>query len=397
VTARGVHERGVLPERELARAVSVVRVGGRVEVAAVPVRRGLAAGPTEVEPGLAVGARSVVAHAAVVVDLAAVERGRTTRSAALVAASPAAVATGHERRTGSAIDLGEGVHVLKLGATKMTRVVATGRAVVVATAVATAAAVATATTSTTGTAAAAAAAAVAERSVLTLELGLDALAVRRVADRREDGTDALDKLGRLALDLLTASPTHNHTLVDLAVVEDRLDDIVAVAVAQELLQAGAVKHLANEHLADFRVGDADTLFYNIGREPAVSTNYLRFIDSLLHRQAADVADKSADKGFREAGVVEVEYVLNNIVTEGVLDEIQRVEDDLGDKLEALSRGRVVDRALEDAATVAVGGNLDEVGGNRIVDELVVLGDELVETLLNDVVAVEVLDKGDNID
>jgi hypothetical protein len=222
----------------------------------------------------------------------------------------------------------------------MTRVVATGRAVVVATAVATAAAVATATTSTTGTAAAAAAA-VAERSVLTLELGLDALAVRRVADRREDGTDALDKLGRLALDLLTASPTHNHTLVDLAVVEDRLDDIVAVAVAQELLQAGAVKHLANEHLADFRVGDADTLFYNIGREPAVSTNYLRFIDSLLHRQAADVADKSADKGFREAGVVEVEYVLNNIVTEGVLDEIQRVEDDLGDKLEALSRGRVV--------------------------------------------------------
>lgn len=43
--------------------------------------------------------------------------------------------------------------------------------------------------------------------------------------------------------------------------------------------------------------------------------------------------------------------------------------DLGHELDALRVGRVVDAALEDAASVAVGGDLDAVGGDGVVDEL----------------------------
>lgn len=67
--------------------------------------------------------------------------------------------------------------------------------------------------------------------------------------------------------------------------------------------------------------------------------------------------------------------------------------DFRDKLNALLLGCVVDTALENAATVPVGGNFNTVDGDSIVNELVVRRDETVQALLNDVVAVEVLDEG----
>lgn len=62
------------------------------------------------------------------------------------------------------------------------------------------------------------------------------------------------------------------------------------------------------------------------------------LDSLLHRQAADVPDKSPDERFREPSIVEIKNVLNHIVSKWILNEVERVEDDLGDELESL-RGR----------------------------------------------------------
>ena len=57
---------------------------------------------------------------------------------------------------------------------------------------------------------------------------------------------------------------------------------------------------------------------------------------------------------------------------------------------------MVDAALQDAAAVAVRRDLDAVGGDGVVDELVVLGRELVQALLDDVVAVQVLDEDDDV-
>lgn len=106
-------------------------------------------------------------------------------------------------------------------------------------------------------------------------------------------------------------------------------------------------------------------------------------NSLLHRQATNISDKGPDEGFRETGVVEIENVLDDVVSEWVLDEVERVEDDLSDELKSLRRRGVVDRALQHAASVSVSGHFDEVGSDGIVDELVVLGDKLVQALLND--------------
>jgi hypothetical protein len=86
---------------------------------------------------------------------------------------------------------------------------------------------------------------------------LNSLAVRGVSDRREDRSDRLDE---------------NQALVQVAVVEDRLDHVVAVRVTQELLQSRSVQHLADEDFSDLRVGDSDALLNDVGGESGVSTN-----------------------------------------------------------------------------------------------------------------------------
>lgn len=72
---------------------------------------------------------------------------------------------------------------------------------------------------------------------------------------------------------------------------------------------------------------------------------------------------------------------------------------------------MIDTTLEDAAAMAVSCNFDTVGCNSIVNELdrmsekamrdrgatdlIVLGSQLVQALLNDMVAVQILDQGYN--
>lgn len=54
--------------------------------------------------------------------------------------------------------------------------------------------------------------------------------------------------------------------------------------------------------------------------------------SLLHRQAADISNEGSNERFREPGVIEIKNVLNHIVSEWILDEVKRVEDDFSDEL-----------------------------------------------------------------
>ena len=70
--------------------------------------------------------------------------------------------------------------------------------------------------------------------------------------------------------------------------------------------------------------------------------------------------------------------------------------DLGNELDPLRVGSVVNASLKDAASVSVGRDLDAMSSDGVVDELVVLGDETVEALLDDVVSVEILDERDDV-
>lgn len=68
--------------------------------------------------------------------------------------------------------------------------------------------------------------------------------------------------------------------------------------------------------------------------------------------------------------------------------------DLRDELDALALRSMVDTPLQHTAPVAMGSDLDAVGSHSVVDELIVFWFKRVEALLDDVVAVEVLDEGD---
>ena len=120
--------------------------------------------------------------------------------------------------------------------------------------------------------------------LLALELVLDALAVRRVADERENGANAFNE---------------QRALAGFGVVESSLDAVVPVRVAEKLFEARAVEQLLDEHLARRVLGNANALLDDVRGE-------------LLHRKGTDVALELADDGVAEAVVVQVEDVLDDL-------------------------------------------------------------------------------------
>jgi len=68
-----------------------------------------------------------------------------------------------------------------------------------------------------------------------------------------------DVSGTLVLQL----NTHHHALVDIAVIQNRLDHIVAIRIAKELLQTRAIQDLGDEGFADLGVSDTNALLHDV--------------------------------------------------------------------------------------------------------------------------------------
>ena len=100
-----------------------------------------------------------------------------------------------------------------------------------------------------------------------------------------------------------------------------------------------------------------------------------------------VRDRGCERRF-----VQIEHVLHNIVAERILHKRQRVHGDLAHKLQALSVRCMVNAPLQDTAPMAVCRHIDAVRSHRIINKLVVLCVEAMKTLLDDMVAVQVLDE-----
>ena len=109
----------------------------------------------------------------------------------------------------------------------------------------------------------------------------------------------------------------------------------------------------------------------------------------------DLAAKLAYKRLSERSLVEVNDVLNDIVAERVLNEGERVVGDFGDELDSLRFRSVIDTALENTATVTMSCDFDAVGGYGSVDELVIFGSEFVQTFLDNMVSVQILNQDNN--
>ena len=157
-----------------------------------------------------------------------------------------AIAVGHEW-TLRAVYFGESIDVLELRTTEMSLIPSS-------TATAATTSISSSTISTTTTAATSSASSTSvlgEGSVFAGELGLNPLAVGRVADGREDGPDAVDE---------------DHALLYLTVVEDGLDHVVAVAVSQELFQTWTIEHLGDQAFSSLGVSHSDAFLDDIRRE-----------------------------------------------------------------------------------------------------------------------------------
>jgi len=87
--------------------------------------------------------------------------------------------------------------------------------------------------------------------------------------------------------------------------------------------------------------------------------------------------------------------LNNIVAEGILNQNISVIGDLSNEPSLLFTRSVVNATLKNAAAMAMGSNINAVGADSIKDELSIDRGELIETLLDDMVAVQILDKLNN--
>jgi hypothetical protein len=103
----------------------------------------------------------------------------------------------------------------------------------------------------------------------------------------------------------------------------------------------------------------------------------------------------------------------HVVAVRVLDERQRIISYLVHELDSLSLRRMINAPLEHAAPMTVRRNLDAVSCDRIIDKLhkilnershettsihtylIILRSQLIETLLNNMIPVQILDQNHN--
>ena len=172
-------------------------------------------------------------------------------------------------------------------------------------------------------------------------LSLNATAVGGVADRRQDGLDGLDQ-----------ACAH----LGLGRVQRRLNDVVGVGVSKHLLQLVRVEHLLDHQVRDGRFCMANTLLDDIGAELVLGQTRNAGLEAVAH-------------GVRERGIVEVDDILQHIVSVRILYKGEGVLGDLSDEVSLLRSGRVVNAALKDTASMTVAADSHTAPANGVEDEL----------------------------
>lgn len=204
-------------------------------------------------------------------------------------------------------------------------------------------------------------------TIKSLDLGLDAAAVGGGADGRQVGTDGLNQ----AVLALRAG-----------VLESSLYNIIGVVVTEDALNLARNQKLVDNHVARWLPRAPEALLDNVGAE-------------LVTRQAADLVPEHGHHRLSEGGLVKVDDVLHDVVAEGVLDKDGGMIGNLANEPDLLFAIGVVDAALKDTAAVAVRADLDTMVTDCVKDELRIHCAELVQTFLDNMVAIEILDEIDD--
>lgn len=218
-------------------------------------------------------------------------------------------------------------------------------------------------------------------------------------ERREDGRVAIGHATIILLDLAGNATTvrsvadawddHANILVqrrlELVVGElhGGLNNIVGKTITKEFLENLRDHELADEFATRLIARASNALLNHVGAE-------------LLPGQGRDLAVESTAKGLGEARLGQVENVLDDIVAEWVLHESICIADDVIDHLTLLQTISVIDATLEHTAAVTMSAHSDAVSADSLEDEGSVDRREVVQALLNNVVAIEVLNEDDDV-
>ncbi|KAI6769920.1 hypothetical protein HG530_004549 [Fusarium avenaceum] len=145
------------------------------------------------------------------------------------------------------------------------------------------------------------------------------------------------------------------------ILQSGLNDIVGKGVAKQTLHLLFVKQFVNDQILGRRLGAAQTFLDNVGAELVTG----QFGDATLE------------------------------VAKGVLDKDSCMLSDLRNKPDLLITRCVINAALKNTTAVSMSANLNTALANSVEDELSIGGSKLVEALLNDMVAIEILDQLNN--
>jgi hypothetical protein len=167
-------------------------------------------------------------------------------------------------------------------------------------------------------------------------------------------------------------------------LERGLNNIVGEIVSQQLFHFRASNNkFLNQATLDVHIGDTNALLHDIRAE-------------LLLGQFNDAPSETRAQWASKVWNVEIKNVLYNIVAKWILNERVCVLNDMGDELGLLCTSGMINAALQDTASVAVSTNDETVVSDSFEDEFGIDRLKVVEALLDDMVAIEVLDESDNI-
>lgn len=193
-------------------------------------------------------------------------------------------------------------------------------------------------------------------------LASNAATMGSLTDGRENRADRID---------------HTTTGFRVGEVHRSLDHVIGKRVPEHLLQLVRSQHLINHLAAHLVIRSSQTLLNHVGAE-------------LLLGQSGNVTAETLAQGLREMRFSKIENVLNNVVTEWVLDKVKGISSDLRNEASTLFTRGVVDAPLEDTASMAMGSNDNAVSTNGVVNELSVLGRKTIKAFLDDMVAIQIL-------
>lgn len=163
------------------------------------------------------------------------------------------------------------------------------------------------------------------------------------------------------------------------IIQSRLNNIIGIGIANKPLNLLGLEHFLDNEVLGRVLSTAQALLNDVGTE-------------FVSRERADGTLKHLYQGLSESRIVQINYVLNNVVSERVLYEDAGLVCDFFDKPELLVTRGMVNASLEYTAAMAVSANINYVIANGIEDKLSVSRTELIQALLNDVIAVQVLDQ-----